>query len=59
MRDLCARFGVTRRTIHRWIAELEFPKGSGRLGRKGHYWSTDAVEAWERAVMALGKGDER
>lgn len=47
MRDLTARFAVTRRTIHRWITDLQFPKGSGRLGRKGHFWSASEVDRWE------------
>jgi len=48
MADLTARFAVNRRTIHRWIAERDFPKGTGRLGRKGKFWTTTEVDEWAK-----------
>jgi predicted DNA-binding transcriptional regulator AlpA len=47
MRDLCARFNVERWTIHRWIRDLEFPKGRLIPGRRGRRWATDIVDQWD------------
>lgn len=52
MADLTARFAVNRRTIHRWIADHGFPKGAGRLGCKGKFWSSRQVDEWARVNRA-------
>ena len=55
MRDVCARFGVQRWTIHRWIRELNFPAGKQLVGVKGARWTAEELDQWEAAnTLPLG-----
>ena len=47
MPDLCQRFGITRRTLYRWIADdaLQFPASS--IVNKRKYFSLTSIERWE------------
>lgn len=50
------RYGVTDRTLDRWLAreDLQFPKPTIVNGRR--YWRLSELEAWERA-RASGKSE--
>jgi predicted DNA-binding transcriptional regulator AlpA len=47
-RDVCAHFGVSDRTVDRWVADehMSFPQPTRIRGRK--YWSESKVIAWAR-----------
>lgn len=55
MRDLCARYGVDRRTIHRWIKDRGFPPGVGFGGRGGKRWTVAVVERWEASAVEVSR----
>lgn len=58
-RTLTSRYGVTLRTIDRWLerAGLEFPQPCLVVGKR-RYWRLADIEAWETsqaAAAARGK----
>lgn len=56
-KQLAAKFGVGRSTIHRWVAMGEFPKPV-KLSQGCTRWRLDDVEAWEqtRAQVSAKEG---
>ncbi len=50
---VCARYGVVRRTLYRWMddPDLGFPAPAVTL-RGRHYFDEDALAAWERLHAA-------
>jgi hypothetical protein len=56
---LCARYGVSRRTLARWIVDPPsgFPASIVLRGR--HLWRLDELEAWERSMIAKTLPDKQ
>ena len=54
-RQVCERYGITTRTLSRWLGrpELNFPKPLVVNGRR--YWRLNEIEAWERVRAAEQK----
>jgi predicted DNA-binding transcriptional regulator AlpA len=56
IRELTKRYGVSARTIDRWLADpdLGFPKPCIVInGRR--YWDLGEIEQWERAHAVRGR----
>jgi hypothetical protein len=50
-REVATRYGVHHRSIERWVKTGKFPAGVQFPNTK-YYWSIDAIEAHERALVA-------
>jgi len=48
-RELCARYGVTTRTLLAWVKNRDFPAGDKPV--KEYIWSVAKVIAWEKTHM--------
>ena len=46
-REVAARYGVSVRTIHRWIRAGSFPPGA-KIGPNTRRWYMDHLEAWDQ-----------
>ena len=51
LRAVCARVGVGRSTIYRWIAEGKFP-APARIGDHTAAWDARLVDRWIEARLA-------
>lgn len=54
--DVCARVGVKKSTIYRWITASKFPSPV-RIGDNTVAWDSRAVDGWINARIAASKGD--
>ena len=50
MRDIAARYQITRAAVNRWMKDGRFPLGC-HIGRL-HRWPLSQLQAWEAARVA-------
>jgi predicted DNA-binding transcriptional regulator AlpA len=57
-RDLCARYGVSDRSIDRWLADerLNFPRPMRINGRR--FWSEADVDAFDAVRKAVASAEQ-
>ena len=53
VKAICARIGVSRTTIYKWIRQGSFPKGHG-MSARCRRWEPDEVEAWIKTRAHTG-----
>jgi predicted DNA-binding transcriptional regulator AlpA len=49
--EVVARYGITQRTLERWLKDERFPAADLRLPGGQPRWSDTAIEAHERAAV--------
>ncbi|MDE0237493.1 MAG: AlpA family phage regulatory protein [bacterium] len=54
-RDVCARYGISTTTLHRWVSGGEFP-APVRLGGRSVRWRVSDLDRWEAERAALRDG---
>lgn len=53
--DVCARVGVKKSTLYKWIAERKFP-APARIGSNTVAWDARAVDRWISDRIAVSRG---
>jgi predicted DNA-binding transcriptional regulator AlpA len=56
--EIAEMFGISRRTVHRYIRRSDFPAPLGRVAA-GPIWGRSEVEAWGREHLPLPSGRPR